>query len=191
MAHLRLRKFNTRDVYGPQALDNDVVLSMKLGNVAAPSRVVRDEQADGWFEHHGHRTAISQRALQAHADRFLGWTSLPGRDGPVGYVVSEVSPYESDLDWEEYSEPRDLAVLVPQLGRATAKIHCVADAEADHELVPFSVEEAIGRCVAGDVEGLVTTLQDFAREYSRQAREDHRLFVDAFRSGQFEHVAPL
>ncbi len=83
-----------------QALDNDVVLSLKQGNVAAPSRVVDDEEIEGFFEHHGHRTAVSQRALQAHADRFLGWTELPGHDGsPAGFVVSEQSPYEADLDW--------------------------------------------------------------------------------------------
>ena len=55
-----------------QALDNDIVLSMKQGNVAAPSRVVDDEEMHDWFKHHGHRTAVSQRALQAHADRLLG-----------------------------------------------------------------------------------------------------------------------
>ena len=76
-----------------QALDNDVVLTLKQGNVAAPSRVVRDPEIEGYFEHHGHRTAVSQRALQAHADRFLGWTELPGTDGPpTGFVVSEYSP---------------------------------------------------------------------------------------------------
>jgi enamine deaminase RidA (YjgF/YER057c/UK114 family) len=31
MAHLRLRKFNTRDVYGPQALDNDVCMAVRAG----------------------------------------------------------------------------------------------------------------------------------------------------------------
>ena len=31
MAHLRLRKFNTRDVYGPQALDNDVCMVVRAG----------------------------------------------------------------------------------------------------------------------------------------------------------------
>ncbi|MBM6399569.1 DUF2252 domain-containing protein [Phycicoccus sonneratiae] len=173
-----------------QALDNDVVLSMKQGNVAAPSRVVDDERGASYFEHHGHRTAISQRALQAHADRFLGWTSLAGRDGPVGFVVSEVSPYEADLSWDEVTEPGDLEVLVPQLGRATAKIHCVADSESDQDLVAVSVEDAVGAAVGGDVDGLVTTMREFAREYSEQAREDHRLFVDAFRGGSFEHVAP-
>src|SRR5215207_5043398 len=68
-----------------QALDNDVVLTIKQGNVAAPSRVVRE---DSPFLHHGHRTVLSQRALQAQADRFLGWTSLRGH----GFVVSEYSP---------------------------------------------------------------------------------------------------
>lgn len=173
-----------------QALDNDVVLSMKQGNIAAPSRVVTDERGNDYFDHHGHRTAISQRALQAHADRFLGWTSLPGADGDVGYVVSEVSPYEADLSWDEVSEPDALAVLVPQLGRATAKIHCVADTESDQDLVTVSVEDAVGRCVGDDVDGLVETMTTFARDYAVRAREDHRLFVDAFRSGAFEHVAP-
>ena len=173
-----------------QALDNDVVLSMKLGNIAAPSRVVHDERGDTYFEHHGQRTAISQRALQAHADRFLGWTSLPGPDGPVGYVVSEVSPYEADLDWGNVSEPDELGVLVPQLGRATAKIHCVADSESDQDLVTVSVEEVVGRCVGDDVDGLVATMTEFAHAYAQRAREDHRLFVDAFRGGRFEHVAP-
>lgn len=173
-----------------QALDNDVVLSMKLGNVAAPSRVVRDDHAAAYFEHHGHRTALSQRALQAHADRFLGWATLPGPDGPVGYVVSEVSPYEADLDWDDVTEPDDLATLVHQLGRATAKIHCVADSESDQDLVPVSVEDAVGTCIGDDVDGLVATMTSFAHDYARRAREDHRLFVDAFRGGRFEHVAP-
>ncbi len=173
-----------------QALDNDVVLSMKQGNVAAPSRVVHDERGGSYFEHHGHRTAISQRALQAHADRFLGWTSLPGTDGDVGYVVSEVSPYEADLSWDDVSEPEDLAVLLPQLGRATAKIHCVADSESDQDLVTVSVEDAVGRSIDGDVDGLVEVLTRFAHGYAGRAREDHRLFVDAFRGGAFEHVAP-
>jgi uncharacterized protein (DUF2252 family) len=151
---------------------------------------VPDEHAAGYFEHHGHRTAISQRALQAHADRFLGWATLPGADGPVGYVVSEVSPYEADLDWDEVTEPQDLVLLVHQLGRATAKIHCVADSESDQDLVTVSVEDAVGACIGGDVDGLVAALTAFARDYAQQAREDHRLFVDAFRGGRFEHVAP-
>lgn len=32
MAHTRLRRFNTRDVYGPQALDNDVCMVVRAGN---------------------------------------------------------------------------------------------------------------------------------------------------------------
>ena len=71
-----------------QALENDVVLSMKQGNVAAPSRVVDDPAIEDYFEHPGHRTAVSQRALQAHADPWLGWCELRG----VGQVVKEVSP---------------------------------------------------------------------------------------------------
>jgi hypothetical protein len=92
-----------------EALENDVVLTMKQGNVAAPSRIVHDARADA-FHHHGHRTVLSQRALQAHADPWLGWTELEGatRRG-TGFVVSEYSPYEKDLDWGGVTEPDELA----------------------------------------------------------------------------------
>ena len=110
-----------------QALDNDVVLSMKQGNVAAPSRVVDDPDVHEYFKHHGHRTAVSQRALQAHADPLLGYTDIDG----VGFVVSEISPYEADLDWSELTEPDELAEVIEQLGQAVAKVHCVSDTDSD------------------------------------------------------------
>ncbi len=167
-----------------QALDNDVVLSMKQGNVAAPSRVVTDERIASYFEHHGHRTAISQRALQAHADRLLGYTELDG----VGYLVSELSPYVTDLDWSELTEPDQIAPVLDYLGRATAKVHCVSDSDSDHTLVPFQTEEAIA-AVIGDREAeFVDWLTMFAREYAAVVRDDHRLFVDAFRNDEFSGV---
>jgi uncharacterized protein (DUF2252 family) len=168
-----------------QALDNDVVLSMKQGNVAAPSRVVTDPAISGAFRHHGHRTAVSQRALQAHADPLLGWTDLNG----VGFVVSEVSPYEADLDWSELTEPAEIAPVVDYLGRATAKVHCVADSDADHSLVPFQTEEAIAQVVTGREEEFVAWVVEFAHDYAAQVREDHALFVDAFRHGRIPGVA--
>jgi uncharacterized protein (DUF2252 family) len=168
-----------------QALDNDVVLSMKQGNVAAPSRVVTDPSIAAAFQHHGHRTAVSQRALQAHADPMLGWTDLDG----VGYVVSEVSPYEADLDWSELTEPSEIAPVVEYLGRATAKVHCVADSDADHSLVPFQTEEAIAGAVAGREDEFVDWVVAFAHTYAARVRADHALFVEAFRSGAIPGVA--
>jgi uncharacterized protein (DUF2252 family) len=168
-----------------QALDNDVVLSMKQGNVAAPSRVVTDPGIAGHFTHHGHRTVISQRALQARADPLLGWTDLDG----VGYVVSEVSPYAGDLDWSELTEPAEIAPVVADLGRATAKVHCVADADADHTLVPFQTEEAICAVVAAREDEFVAWVVDFAHSYAARARGDHALFVEAFRAGAVPGVA--
>jgi uncharacterized protein (DUF2252 family) len=168
-----------------EALDNDVVLSMKQGNVAAPSRVVTDPHIAGAFDHHGHRTAISQRALQAHADPLLGWTDLDG----VGFVVSEVSPYQADLDWTELTEPAEIAPVVDYLGRATAKVHAVADSEADHSIVPFQSEDAIAESIGGRGEEFADWVVDFAHAYARQVRADHALFVDAFRSGRIPGVS--
>ncbi len=168
-------------VEGPtQALENDVILSMKQGNVAAPSRIVRDERIEGYFKHHGHRTAVSQRALQAHADPWLGYTEVDG----TGFVVSELSPYVEDLDWSDLTEPEQMDPVLDYLGRATAKVHCVADKDSDPTLVGFQTEDEIIEAISGREDEFVKEMVDFARGYSAIARDDHRLFVDAFRNGQ-------
>lgn len=168
-----------------EALENDIVLSMKQGNVAAPSRVVADERIRDFFRHHGERTALSQRALQAHADAMLGYTELDG----VGYVVSEVSPYVSDLDWGDLTEPDEILPVLNYLGRAVAKAHCVSDSDSDESLVTISTEHAISEIIDGNQEQFVQWLVDFARQYADVVRDDHRLFVDAFRNGEIKGVS--
>ena len=168
-------------VEGPtQALENDVVLSMKQGNIAAPSRIVDDERVKGYFKHHGHRTAVSQRALQAHADPWLGYTEVDG----VGFVVSELSPYVEDLDWSDLTEPEEISPVLDYLGRATAKVHCVADKDSDASIVGFQTEDEIVEAIGDKEDEFVGEMVDFGMRYSEIARDDHRLFVDAFRNGQ-------
>jgi uncharacterized protein (DUF2252 family) len=167
-----------------QALENDVILSMKQGNVAAASRVVDDSSIRGYFEHAGHRTAVSQRALQAHADPWLGWCSL--RD--VGQVVKEVSPYEADIDWDQVSDLDEVLELLEYLGHATAKVHCVSDAGSEQTLVEFQTEEAIMAVVDGRDDEFAADLVRFGRAYGDLARDDHRRFVDAFRNGRIPGV---
>lgn len=167
-----------------QALDNDAVLSMKQGNVAAPSRVVTDDEVRQYFQHHGHRTAVSQRALQAHADPLLGYTDIDG----VGFVVSEISPYEADLDWSELTEPDELAEVIEQLGQAVAKMHCVSDTDSDQSLVPFQTEEAIIDVIGADEADFVADIVAFGLEYAATVRDDHRHFVEAFREGRIPGV---
>jgi uncharacterized protein (DUF2252 family) len=167
-----------------QALENDVILSMKQGNEAAPSRVVGDERIRDYFEHHGHRTAVSQRALQAHADPWLGWCELGG----IGQVVSEVSPYEEDIDWDTVTELEDVFPLLTYLGQATAKVHCVSDAGSEQTLVEFQTEKAITEVTDGREDEFVDDLVEFGRAYGELARDDYRRFVDAFRNGRIPGV---
>ena len=163
-----------------QALDNDVVLSMKQANIPALSRFVDTTEVDAYFEHEGHRTSVSQRALQVHTDPLLGHTMVGG----VGYVVSEVSPYEVDLDWGEINEPADMRAVVDLLGRATAKIHCASDEDSQQDLVDFQVETAIATSLEGRRNDYVEWLCDWGIAYAARVRDDHALFVDAFREGQ-------
>jgi uncharacterized protein (DUF2252 family) len=168
-----------------QALENDVVLSMKQGNVPALSRIVDLPAARKYFEHEGHRTTVSQRALQVHADPFLGYTTV----GDVGYVVDEMSPYENDLDWSDITEPEQIEPVLVDLGRATAKVHCVSDEDSDQTLVDFQTEEAIAAAIGSDPSDFVEEIVDWAMVYAQRSREDHALFVDAFREGRIGGVS--
>lgn len=137
-----------------QALENDVVIYMKQAQVPAVARWIDDERVRSYFQHQGHRTAESQHALQAHADPWVGWTTLDG----VGQLVAEVSPYAADLDWADVNEPEELTGVLADLGRAVARMHSVADDESSHDLVDFSTEEAIVAAVDKDEAGFVRHL---------------------------------
>jgi uncharacterized protein (DUF2252 family) len=167
-----------------QALENDVILYMKQAQVPAVARYITDEKVSHYFRHQGHRTAESQRALQAYADPWLGYTVLGG----VGQLVAEVSPYSADLDWDDVNEPAELEAIVQDLGRAVARMHSVADDESSHDLVSFSTEEAIAAVVGDDRAGFTGMLVDFAHRYGAQARGDHQRFVDLFRNGRLPGI---
>jgi uncharacterized protein (DUF2252 family) len=162
------------------ALENDVVIYMKQAQVPAVSRHITDSAVRDYFQHEGHRTVISQRALQAHADPWLGWTELAG----AGQLVAEISPYAVDLDWSDLDDPDEIAAVVADLGRATATMHSAADDESGHSLVPFSTERAIDAAIAADEDGFAGLLVDFAHSYGARARADHQIFVDLFRNGR-------
>jgi uncharacterized protein (DUF2252 family) len=146
--------------------------------------VIDDKHVREYFKHHGHRTAVSQRALQAHADPLLGYTDIDG----VGFVVSEISPYDADLDWSELTEPDELAEVIKQLGQAVAKVHCVSDTDSDQTLVDFQTEEAIVAAIGDHIDDFVDDMVSFGLEYAAVVRDDHRHFVDAFREGRIPGV---
>ncbi|MFI2234703.1 DUF2252 domain-containing protein [Streptomyces chrestomyceticus] len=162
------------------ALENDVVIYMKQAQTPAVSRHITDPRVRGYFRHEGHRTVISQRALQDHADPWLGWTELDG----AGQLVAEISPYAVDLDWSDIDDLAEIAAVVADLGRATAAMHAAADDESGHSLVPFSTERAIDAAIAADEDGFGRLLVDFAHAYGARARADHQTFVDLFRNGR-------
>jgi uncharacterized protein (DUF2252 family) len=175
-----LPSFNLLLEGNSDALENDVVIYMKQAQVPAVSQHITDSRVRSYFRHEGHRTVISQRALQAHADQWLGWTELAGS----GQLVAEVSPYAVDFDWSDIDDVAQMTEVVRDLGRATATMHAAADDESGHSLVPFSTEAAIDAAIAADGGGLADLLVDFAHSYGARARADHQIFVDLFRNGR-------
>lgn len=74
------------------ALENDVVIYLKQAQTPAVSRHITDAAIRDYFEHEGHRTVISQRALQAHA-RTRGWA------GPNWTARGSWSPRSRRTRW--------------------------------------------------------------------------------------------
>lgn len=161
-----------------QALENDIIIYMKHAQTASPSRVIPDPHIKSYFEHDGHRTALSQRALQAYADPWLGHATVDG----VGHLVAEASPYVNDLDWTDINDMEDILELLMYLGQAVAKVHCISDVDSDQTLVPFSTDKALSEVLEGREEEFVNQMLEFGVEYGDVVRDDHRYFVDAFRN---------
>ena len=124
---------------------------------------------------------VSQRALQAYADPWLGYTTIDG----IGQLVAEASPYTTDLEWSDINDPDDIVQLLGYLGQAVAKIHCVSDEDSDDTLVPFSTDQAISSALSGREDEFVEEMRAFGQRYGAVVRDDYELFVDAFRNRQF------
>jgi enamine deaminase RidA (YjgF/YER057c/UK114 family) len=63
MVHERIRRFNTRDVYGPQALDNDVCMAVRAGrHVFLRGQTGFD--LDNNFHGHGDPAAQAEQAMR-------------------------------------------------------------------------------------------------------------------------------
>ena len=82
------------------------------------------------------------------------------------------------------TEPEEMLSVLDDLGRATAKVHCVSDTDSEHTLVGFQVEDAIGSVIGADDAAFVTAMVAFGTQYAEVVRADHALFVDAFRNYQ-------
>lgn len=161
-----------------EALENDIIISMKVALPSAAAKYVNDPRVSAYFIHEGHRTATSQRALQSNSDPFLGYATLNG----VGMFVTEISPYTADLDWGGINDMDDILQVVESLGRSIAKIHCVSDEDSDQTLIDYSTEREIQNVLDGRESEFVDYIVNFSESYAKCVHKDYSLFVDAFRN---------
>lgn len=162
-----------------QALENDLIISMKHAQPASSMHYIAHEDVQNYFVNEGHRTAVSQRALQTNADPFLGYSTLDGK----AMFVTEVSPYTADLEWDDINDFDEIMEVVENLAKCVAKIHCCSDDDSDQTLINYSIEEAINEALDGREAEYVAYMTNFGEKYAQRVRDDHRLFVDAFRNG--------
>ncbi|MEK7253175.1 MAG: DUF2252 family protein, partial [Bacteroidota bacterium] len=167
-----------------QALENDLIIGLKVARPSVVSKFVPDVSIRSYFQHDGHRTTISQRALQANADPLLGYATLGGK----GIFATEINPYVADLDWSNINDMDDILQVVESLSKCVAKIHCISDEDSDQTLVDYSTEAAIQGVLDGREADFVAYLTEFGENYASCVRDDHRLFMDAFRNREIPGI---
>ncbi|CAF4609865.1 unnamed protein product [Rotaria sp. Silwood1] len=158
---------------------------MKPAQKSAISYVVRNPSIDEYFKDDGLRIVLCSYAMQASTPEWLDYTKLDG----VSFVVDADKSHSEDLDWSDIDNFQDVIEVAPYLGRAMAKIHCVADSDCLNtpkgvEGLPFSIiprntEHTIRDAIYGHD-------HDFVRDmaYGEQVRRDHVLFFEAFRDNR-------
>ena len=168
-----------------QALENDVVLSMKQANVPALSRVIDIAEAQRVLRARG-PPHHDQPALAAGALRPVPrlHDAEGGRLRRRRAVAVRVRP-----GLGRHQRARGHGGPLRDLGRATAKIHCASDADSDESLVRFQTEYAIADALKEREGEFVADLVDFGIDYAGRVRKDHALFVDAFREGRIGGVS--
>ena len=164
-----------------QALDNDVVLSMKQANIPAVSRFVDAAEVDAYFEHEGHRTVGQPAgaagahgpAARSHQDRRRGLRGHRGvavRGGPGLVEHQRACRHARGRRPARPGDGQDPLRLRrgqrPGPGRHPGR--------GRHRGVPR-------RVVARD---FTEWLCQWGIDYAVRVREDHALFVDAFREGR-------
>ncbi len=165
-----------------QTLDNDVILSLKESWPSAVAIAVKDQSIKDYFTNQGQRAAVSRRSLQApFIDPWLGYTELNG----AGVLVSEASPYGASPEWFDINDFGELTEVMKDLGRVVAKMHCDASDNNDQKLVSPSIDKAILASFAGKEREFTKAVSEWSVAYAQRARDDHRLFADAFRNGEF------
>ncbi|CAF1278968.1 unnamed protein product [Adineta steineri] len=173
-----------------ETLENDIILYLKPAQKSAVSYVVTNEQTETFFQNDGLRTVLCSYAMQASTPRWLGHTTL----NSIACMVDAVTAHSIDLDWSDINDLNDILEVVQYLGKATAKIHCIADSDCvntpkDIECLPFSlipknIEKTICDAIAGQENEFIQDMIEFGMIYGELVRRDHYLFFEAFRNNQ-------
>ncbi|CAF3737249.1 unnamed protein product [Rotaria sp. Silwood1] len=168
-----------------EALENDVVLSMKQAIPSAVSSVVKNPELEKYFEHPGLRTVLCSYAMQASTPQWLGYTTLHN----IPYLIDEVSNHSVGLSWSKINNIKDVREVVTYLGRVTAKIHCVADSDCINllknaydppsSIIPHDTDAAIRDAIGKQDKEFIEDMVNFGMTYGEQVRRDHRIFHKA------------
>lgn len=133
---------------------------LSYGGAKQPARVSREEQ--------GHRVVDAQRVLQAHSDRFLGYSRGAADEHSGGAKV--------DYYWRQFRDMKggvDLSTLA--LGELTAVAQaCAALLARAHAQSPGALELAPHLKGRRDVDAALATC---ALEYAQQTEQDHAELV--------------
>jgi hypothetical protein len=124
------------------------------------------------FDNAGQRVVVGQRLMQAVGDIFLGWVRVEGLDGkPRDFYVRQLR------DWKGSAE---IESMVPTGMQAYGEI-CGWTLAGAHARSGDRI--AISAYLGGGP-SFDEAIRQFADAYADQNERDHRLLLDAIRSGR-------
>ncbi|CAF0973172.1 unnamed protein product [Rotaria sp. Silwood1] len=182
-----------------QALESDVIIFMKPAVRSAVSSVIKDQNLAYYFQHDGLRTVLCAYAMHAVTSKWLGYATV---NNQIPMVVDEVATHNRDLEWNNINDYEDICETIEYLGKAMAKIHCIADVDSIERekhaqlhtnllplhIIPTHTERTIQKAIGGNDEGFIQHMVSFAMSYGDRVRRDHQLFFEAFRNGKIPNL---
>ncbi|WP_411348299.1 DUF2252 domain-containing protein [Paenibacillus sp. WLX2291] len=155
--------------------NDDLVLEVKEVRAPVPAYFLPYSESF-WqtFVQQGKRVTTTQQAMHHHADAYLGYMTLDGRD----FYVRERSPYKKRLKLEHITDTDCMNKILSVMGSLTAKMHARADSDLSSGILDYHSEREIAKAMGNKPDGFVQHISRWAYGYADQVEKDYALFCD-------------
>ena len=122
------------------------------------------------FKNHGQRVVEGQKIMQSASDPFLGWVSFKDRD----YYIRQLKDMKWGATFDRLPKFENASVYMRACGASLAKAHA------------RNGDQAIIAGYMGKGKTFDIAIADFAKAYYKQTLSDHKVMLEAIKSGKMQ-----